>query len=126
MPDFRQFLFGIGQHFCIGSNGAFRVERDVEENHPPAAQPQFAAEPKYVRSFFVNAMKECAYLDPQTQQQTQPDTPTPRSCHCPQRQAVIMSDRVATEQLLNRNRNARKRLHYSAWALPLPGMRWLR
>ncbi len=61
MPDLANQLrsFGIGQHFCIGSHLA-RLELRVmfEEILPRLRNPQFAAEPKYVRSYFVNAMKE--------------------------------------------------------------------
>jgi cytochrome P450 len=51
--------FGIGQHFCIGSHLA-RLELNImmEEIIPRLRNPQFAAEPKFVRSFFVNAVKE--------------------------------------------------------------------
>lgn len=61
MPDLANQLrsFGIGQHFCIGSHLA-RLELRVmfEEILPRLRNPEFAAEPKYVRSYFVNAMKE--------------------------------------------------------------------
>lgn len=61
MPDLANQLrsFGIGQHFCIGSHLA-RLELRVmfEEIIPRLRNPEFAAEPQYVRSFFVNAMKE--------------------------------------------------------------------
>ena len=60
MPDLYNQLrsFGIGQHFCIGSHLA-RLELRImfEEIIPRLRQPQFAAEPLFVRSFFVNAMK---------------------------------------------------------------------
>jgi cholest-4-en-3-one 26-monooxygenase len=51
--------FGIGQHFCIGSHLA-RMELRImlEEVIPRLRNPEFAEEPKFVRSFFVNAMKE--------------------------------------------------------------------
>jgi cytochrome P450 len=51
--------FGIGQHFCIGSHLA-RMELRImlEEIIPRLRNPKFAAEPRFVRSFFVNAMKE--------------------------------------------------------------------
>jgi len=51
--------FGIGQHFCIGSHLA-RLELNImmEEIIPRLRNPKFAGEPKFVRSFFVNAMKE--------------------------------------------------------------------
>ncbi|MBT3412440.1 cytochrome P450 [Halieaceae bacterium IMCC8485] len=61
MPDLYNQLrsFGIGQHFCIGTHLA-RLELNVmfEEIIPRLRNPQFRGEPKYVRSFFVNAMKE--------------------------------------------------------------------
>lgn len=61
MPDLYNQLrsFGIGQHFCIGTHLA-RLELNVmfEELIPRLRNPEFAAEPKYVRSFFVNAVKE--------------------------------------------------------------------
>jgi len=51
--------FGIGQHFCIGSHLA-RLELNLmmKEIIPRLRNPKFAAKPQYVRSFFVNAMKE--------------------------------------------------------------------
>lgn len=51
--------FGIGQHFCIGSHLA-RLELNImmEEIIPRLRHPKLAAEPKFVRSYFVNAMKE--------------------------------------------------------------------
>ena len=61
MPDLYNQLrsFGIGQHFCIGSHLA-RLELRImfEEIIPRLRNPRFAAPPKFVRSFFVNAMKE--------------------------------------------------------------------
>ena len=61
MPDLYNQLrsFGIGQHFCIGSHLA-RLELRImfEEIIPRLRNPQFTAPPRYVRSFFVNAMKE--------------------------------------------------------------------
>ena len=61
MPDLYNQLrsFGIGQHFCIGSHLA-RLELRImfEEIIPRLRNPQFAEPPRYVRSFFVNAMKE--------------------------------------------------------------------
>ena len=61
MPDLYNQLrsFGIGQHFCIGTHLA-RLELNVmfEEIIPRLRNPKFKDEPKYVRSFFVNAMKE--------------------------------------------------------------------
>lgn len=51
--------FGIGQHFCIGSHLA-RLELLImmQEIIPRLRNPKFNGEPKFVRSFFVNAMKE--------------------------------------------------------------------
>jgi cytochrome P450 len=51
--------FGIGQHFCIGSHLA-RMELRImlEEVIPRLRNPKFAEDPKFVRSYFVNAMKE--------------------------------------------------------------------
>ncbi len=61
MPDLYNQLrsFGIGQHFCIGTHLA-RLELNVmfEELLPRLRNPAFVGEPTYVRSFFVNAMKE--------------------------------------------------------------------
>jgi cholest-4-en-3-one 26-monooxygenase len=61
MPDLYNQLrsFGIGQHFCIGSHLA-RLELNImfEEIIPRLRNPRLAGEPQYVRSFFVNAMKE--------------------------------------------------------------------
>ena len=61
MPDLYNQLrsFGIGQHFCIGSHLA-RLELRImfEEIIPRLRNPRLAAPPRYVRSFFVNAMKE--------------------------------------------------------------------
>ena len=61
MPDLYNQLrsFGIGQHFCIGSHLA-RLELRVmfEEIIPRLRNPRFSAAPRYVRSFFVNGMKE--------------------------------------------------------------------
>ena len=61
MPDLYNQLrsFGIGQHFCIGSHLA-RMELKImfQELIPRLRNPQFRESPKYVRSFFVNAMKE--------------------------------------------------------------------
>ena len=61
MPDLYNQLrsFGIGQHFCIGTHLA-RLELNVmfEEIIPRLRNPKFAEPPKYVRSYFVNAMKE--------------------------------------------------------------------
>jgi cholest-4-en-3-one 26-monooxygenase len=51
--------FGIGQHFCIGSHLA-RMELLImmQEIIPRLRNPKFAEPPRFVRSFFVNAMKE--------------------------------------------------------------------
>jgi len=61
MPDLYNQLrsFGIGQHFCIGSHLA-RLELNImfEEIIPRLRNPRLNGEPKFVRSFFVNAMKE--------------------------------------------------------------------
>jgi cholest-4-en-3-one 26-monooxygenase len=61
MPDLYHQLrsFGIGQHFCIGSHLA-RLELNImfEELIPRLRNPAFQSQPRFVRSFFVNAMKE--------------------------------------------------------------------
>jgi cholest-4-en-3-one 26-monooxygenase len=61
MPDLYNQLrsFGIGQHFCIGTHLA-RLELNImfEEIIPRLRNPKLKGEPKFVRSFFVNAMKE--------------------------------------------------------------------
>lgn len=61
MPDLYNQLrsFGIGQHFCIGSHMA-RMELRLmfEQIIPRLKNPKFAEDPQFVRSFFVNAMKE--------------------------------------------------------------------
>lgn len=60
-PDLANQLrsFGIGQHFCIGSHLA-RLELRImmEEIIPRLRKPRFVAPPRYVQSFFVNAIKE--------------------------------------------------------------------
>lgn len=61
MPDLynQHRAFGVGQHFCLGSHLA-RLELNLmfQEILPRLRNPQFAEDPKYVRSYFVNAMKE--------------------------------------------------------------------
>lgn len=61
MPELYNELrsFGIGQHFCIGSHLA-RLELKVmfEEIIPRIRNPRLAAPVRYVRSFFVNGIKE--------------------------------------------------------------------
>jgi len=61
MPELYNELrsFGIGQHFCIGSHLA-RLELNMifEEIIPRLRNPKFAAPPRYVRSVFVNGIKE--------------------------------------------------------------------
>jgi cholest-4-en-3-one 26-monooxygenase len=51
--------FGFGQHFCIGSHLA-RLELRImmEEIIPRLRNPKFLDEPRFVRSLFVNAIKE--------------------------------------------------------------------
>ncbi|WP_101757787.1 cytochrome P450 [Oceanicoccus sp. KOV_DT_Chl] len=61
MPSLAKDLrsFGIGQHFCIGSHLArLELRCIMEEVIPRLRNPKFASEPKYVKSYFVNAMKE--------------------------------------------------------------------
>ena len=70
MPDLYNQLrsFGIGQHFCIGTHLA-RLELNVmfDEIIPRLRNPKFKDRPKFVRSFFVNAMKEMNItFDPET------------------------------------------------------------
>jgi cytochrome P450 len=61
MPKLAQQIrsFGIGQHFCIGSHLA-RLELLVmfEEIIPRLRNPQINGELKYVRSYFVNSIKQ--------------------------------------------------------------------
>ena len=61
MPDLYNQLrsFGIGQHFCIGTHLA-RLELRImfEEIIPRLRHPRLKDEPQFVRSFFVNAIKE--------------------------------------------------------------------
>jgi len=61
MPDLynQHRAFGIGQHFCLGSHLA-RLELNImfQEILPRLKNPQFDGSPKFVRSFFVNAVKE--------------------------------------------------------------------
>jgi cytochrome P450 len=61
MPDLynQHRAFGIGQHFCLGSHLA-RLELNImfQEILPRLRNPQFDGSPKFVRSYFVNAMKE--------------------------------------------------------------------
>lgn len=51
--------FGIGQHFCLGSHLA-RLELRVmfEEIIPRLRNPRLVSPPRYVRSMFVNGIKE--------------------------------------------------------------------
>ena len=61
MPDLahKHRAFGIGQHFCIGSHLA-RLELlgMFEEIIPRLRNPKFVEEPKFIKSYFVNAIKE--------------------------------------------------------------------
>ena len=61
MPDLakQHRAFGYGQHFCIGTHLA-RLELKVmfEEIIPRLKNPKFAEDPKFVKSYFVNAIKE--------------------------------------------------------------------
>jgi|AntAceMinimDraft_5_1070358.scaffolds.fasta_scaffold02560_6 cytochrome P450 len=70
MPDLYNQLrsFGIGQHFCIGSHLA-RLELNImfEELIPRLRNPRLKDKPQFVRSFFVNAVKELQIsFDPET------------------------------------------------------------
>jgi cholest-4-en-3-one 26-monooxygenase len=70
MPDLYNQLrsFGVGQHFCIGSHLA-RLELNImfEELIPRLRNPKLQGQPQFVRSFFVNAMKELRItFDPET------------------------------------------------------------
>lgn len=51
--------FGIGQHFCLGSHLA-RLELQVmfEQIIPRLRNPKFAEPVQYIRSYFVNGIKE--------------------------------------------------------------------
>jgi cholest-4-en-3-one 26-monooxygenase len=51
--------FGIGEHFCIGA-GLARLELKVifEELIPRLRNPKLKTPPKFVRSYFVNSIKE--------------------------------------------------------------------
>jgi len=70
MPDLynQHRSFGIGQHFCIGSHLA-RLELNImmDEIIPRLRNPEFKGAPQFVRSYFVNAMKEMSItFDPQS------------------------------------------------------------
>jgi len=61
MPDLYNQLrsFGIGQHFCIGTHLArLELRLMMQEIIPRLRNPQLQEPPRFVRSFFVNAMKE--------------------------------------------------------------------
>ena len=61
MPDLynQHRAFGVGQHFCLGTHLA-RLELNLmfEEFLPRLKNPTFAEPVKFVRSYFVNAIKE--------------------------------------------------------------------
>ena len=61
MPDLynQHRAFGVGQHFCLGTHLA-RQELNImfQEFLPRLKNPKFAEPVKYVRSYFVNAVKE--------------------------------------------------------------------
>jgi cytochrome P450 len=61
MPDLynQHRSFGIGQHFCIGSHLArLELRLMMEEIIPRLRNPKFVEDVKYVRSYFVNGIKE--------------------------------------------------------------------
>ncbi|MEH6607023.1 MAG: cytochrome P450, partial [Pseudomonadales bacterium] len=61
MPDLynQHRSFGIGQHFCLGSHMArLELVTMFKEIIPRLKNPQFAGDVKYVRSYFVNAVRE--------------------------------------------------------------------
>jgi len=61
MPDLynQHRAFGVGQHFCLGTHLA-RLELNLmfQEFLPRLKNPRFAEPVKFVRSYFVNAIKE--------------------------------------------------------------------
>ena len=61
MPDLynQHRSFGIGQHFCLGSHLArLELRLMMQEIIPRMVNPAFDDEPQFVRSIFVNAIKE--------------------------------------------------------------------